>query len=211
MIRSLLRSLHQPIYLRRIRALSQLMSPWLPANASVLDVGCGSGALGVRLQADHPQRNLDVRGLEKMPREGAQIPVIGYDGSRFPFDDATVDVVILADVLHHEASPMDLLREAARVSRRYVLVKDHQVNGPLDHVRVSLLDYAANVGYGVPCLFRYPSIAMWRTVVAAIDGFKVADWVERMVLYPQPFQFMFGGRLHIFFALEAQTEPTPVP
>jgi hypothetical protein len=37
-------------------------------------------------------------------------------------------VVMVADVLHHEARPLELLRECVRVSKRDLVIKDHQLS-----------------------------------------------------------------------------------
>jgi SAM-dependent methyltransferase len=45
-----------------------------------------------------------------------------YDGERVPLEDGAVDTVILIEVLEHLDDPRALLREAARVAARNVLV-----------------------------------------------------------------------------------------
>ena len=58
-------------------------------------------------------------------RETAAIPVTIYDGRTLPFEAAAFDALIIVDVLHHADDPALLLREAARVARRSILIKDH--------------------------------------------------------------------------------------
>ena len=144
MLPKLMAALHRPVYERRLETLVKVISAHLAPEDKVLDVGCGSGALGARLVAENSARSVTVDGLEKHPRGGESIHVISYPGETFPLEDASYDVVILADVLHHERDPDKLLREASRVSRRLVIIKDHQVNGPLAYARISLIDWAAN-------------------------------------------------------------------
>jgi hypothetical protein len=38
------------------------------------------------------------------------------------------DLIANVDVLHHTTEPMILLREAARVARQVILIKDHPLN-----------------------------------------------------------------------------------
>lgn len=199
-MKSLLRHLHAPVYECRIRALCSLMVPHLRGSRSALDVGCGSGALGKALRDALGEGALEIEGLENRPRGNEPIPVHAYAGGRVPMADDSRDTVILADVLHHEEDPGALLREACRVARRNVIVKDHQVRGPLSQARVALLDWAANAGYGVRCLYRYPSPDGWRRLVGDLPG-EVADWQDRLRLYPHIFQWIFGGRLHVFIVL----------
>lgn len=159
----------------------------------MLDVGCGYGMLG-RALAENGLDNLQVRGLESVRRDGERIPVDAYDGRRFPYEDGSFDVVIVADVLHHEADPEHLLRECVRVSRRLIVVKDHQRSGVLAQSRIALIDWAANAPYGVPCLYRYYTPDQWSRWPQTL-GVDLVDAQSSMKLYPQPYQLLFGGRL----------------
>lgn len=154
----LMRWLHRPIYRYRVATLVRHIAPRLREGDRVLDVGCGSGMLG-RSLLDSPLRpaNLHVTGLERAGRNVEMIPAQYYGGGRMPFASAAFDVVILADVLHHESDPHQLLDECARVSRRLIVIKDHVKSGILAQARISVLDWAANRPYGVSCLYRYNS------------------------------------------------------
>ena len=141
---------HEPIYKSRLRELVRQIAPLLRPNDRVLDVGCGFGALG-RAILDSPEcpPGIAVRGLERFQRGGELIDVDAYDGVVFPHGDRSFDVVIVADVLHHEEEPERLLRECARVAARLVILKDHKIDGLLAWQRVALIDWAANAPYGV--------------------------------------------------------------
>jgi ubiquinone/menaquinone biosynthesis C-methylase UbiE len=155
-MKALLRRLHAPVYEKRLAVLCDLLGAHLTAGESLLDVGCGSGQLAARLAARH---GVAVEGLEIQPRGECLIPVTAYDGMAFPFGDDAFDSVLLADILHHEPEPARVVREAARVARKRVIVKDHKLDGPMAWPRISFIDWAANAGYGVPCLYRYYSNA----------------------------------------------------
>src|SRR5262249_4500772 len=141
MLRSLLRTFHAPVYEHRKHVLVSLISPHLKAGARVLDVGCGFGHLGRALMDASPD-HIQVEGLESVKRGGELIPVTAYSGAQMPFPDHSFDAVILADVLHHDQDQEKLLREAARVSRNLVIIKDHIRDGLLAQQRISLLDWA---------------------------------------------------------------------
>ena len=98
---------------RRARVLTKHLLKALPDDcASILDVGCGDGAIG-RLMRTGDAR-LRVTGVETHERPTCRIPVQHYDGERLPLGDDSRDVVMLIDVLHHANDPGALLREAAR-------------------------------------------------------------------------------------------------
>ncbi|GJM18571.1 MAG: hypothetical protein DHS20C14_07840 [Phycisphaeraceae bacterium] len=194
-ISSLMSVAHGPIYRSRLRVLVGRIVPVLQENDAVLDVGCGVGTLGTAIM-DDPKcpSGVKVTGLERVARGGEPIPVVAYDGITFPMDDDSVDVVTIADVLHHEEDPDRLLRECRRVARRMVIVKDHRRAGVLAQPRISFMDWAANAPYGVPCLYRYNTPEEWRAQFGRV-GLEIAEEVSGMSLYPPIVDQVFGGGL----------------
>jgi SAM-dependent methyltransferase len=190
-----MKRLHGPVYASRLAELVRRITPHLRENDQVLDVGCGYGTLG-RAIMDGPTcpRGVEVRGLERVKRGGEAIPVDAYDGSRLPHADRSFDVVMLADVLHHENDPHRLIGECVRVSRRLLIIKDHQVKGPLARQRISLMDWAANAPYGVPCLYRYNSPAEWDQWKRR-HALQADEELRSMRLYPLPYSLFFTPAL----------------
>ena len=196
-MKALLRILHAPVYARRLQVLVDFLGQSLPAGESLLDIGCGAGTLGAALAGAH---DIEVRGLETNVREGCAIPVEPYDGQTIPYDDDTLDNVLLADVLHHEKDPGRLLREARRVARKRVIVKDHKTGSLLAWPRIAFLDWGANAGYGVPCLFRYPSLEGWREIFGQC-GLSILEERTSLNLYPPVLNRIFGKRLQYLAVL----------
>jgi len=195
-------AMHKPVYRARLRALVDLITPHLREGDRVLDVGCGFGELGAALAA-HPRcpSGVRVEGLERVKRGNEKIPVTEYDGATIPLADDSFDVVILADVLHHDHDPDRLLAECARVAKRTLIIKDHARNGVLAQQRISFIDWAANAPYGVPCLYRYNSVEGWRASHAR-HGLAVADERTSINLYPPVVNLLFGRGLQYFAALD---------
>ncbi|MCC8944219.1 class I SAM-dependent methyltransferase [Bradyrhizobium sp. Arg62] len=202
----LMAATHRPIYATRLRALVRRIVPYLRENERVLDVGCGGGTLG-RALMDAPDcpKGVAVMGLERFKRGGEPIEVVSYDGVTIPFGARTYGVVILADVLHHEKDPDRLIRECARVSRRLVIVKDHQVKGPLAQQRISFIDWVANAPYGVECLYRYNTPTQWAQTPER-HGLRSLDEVNGMDLYPFGFNLLFGRRLQYMGVWQVDTK-----
>jgi ubiquinone/menaquinone biosynthesis C-methylase UbiE len=198
MLKRLLSKLHAPVYRKRLEVLTDLLLPHLREGDAVLDVGCGSGQLAFELSQRAAKKRINVRvsGLERFPRGEEPIPVIRYDGKRFPFPDRTFDMVIVADVLHHENDPDALLRECIRASKRCVVIKDHQLAGPLAKARVSFIDWAANAPYGVACLYRYKTPAEWHSMIRN-HGLAPIVIYPSIDLYPAMLNLLFGRRLQI--------------
>lgn len=200
-LRALLKRLHGPVYDSRVRKLAGYMTPHIREGDRVLDVGCGCGDLG-RAILDDPScpPGVQMQGVEQRRRGNEPIDVQAFDGLTIPCAEKTYDMVILADVLHHVDDPDRLMQECIRVSKRLLIIKDHQVKGPLARQRLSLLDWAANVPYGVPCVYQYRTAAQW-TESFHRHQLVVEDARTSMDLYPFGLDLFFGGPLHCFTVL----------
>ena len=113
----------------------------------MLDVGCGDGLLAFLILEKRP--DLDLRGIDVLVREQTHIPVDRFDGLAIPHADASFDVVMFVDVLHHTEDPMALLGEAVRVARKTIVVKDHTLNGFLAGPTLHFLDRVGNARHDV--------------------------------------------------------------
>jgi SAM-dependent methyltransferase len=206
MIGALMKQLHRPVYRARLEELRRRVVPFLEPADRVLDVGCGYGELG-KILAEAADVRLE--GLERAPRPDALVPVTAYDGGRIPFPDHSFDVVILADVLHHEEEPERLLAECIRVARRLLVIKDHKADTRFQHLRVSFMDWAANAPYAVPCLYRYNSGAAWRAQLRRL-GHPVLLELDAIDLYPRGVNLVFGRRLQYMAVIDVRP-PAPAP
>jgi len=102
----------------------------VPLNGRILDVGCGNGVFTGRLARDGG----DVVGLDfshHLLAENRHAALACGDVGALPFGDATFDVVFEANVLHHVRDRFAVVREMARVSRRYVVLLEPNRYNPL--------------------------------------------------------------------------------
>jgi SAM-dependent methyltransferase len=99
----------------------------LPA-ASVVEIGCGDGALLAELSArrfgeelhgfEISQAAIELARARSVPRVQS---IAVFDGLTLPVADRSFDLGVLSHVLEHVAEPLPLLREAARACRALVV------------------------------------------------------------------------------------------
>lgn len=99
---------------------ANLVEAYLPAGASVVDVGCGAGAYGPRLiAAGHTWLGLETNPDCCAILERRQLPFrpVDLESRRLPGLDREWDCAICLEVLEHIAEPELFLREIRRIIR----------------------------------------------------------------------------------------------
>jgi SAM-dependent methyltransferase len=183
---------------RRVRVLARVLAEQIPQGASVLDIGCGDGTIAALVAKSRP--DISMHGVEVLPRADCQIPCSAFDGNTLPFDEQSFDVAMLVDVLHHTSDVSVLLREAGRVSRQRVLLKDHLSENAFDHATLRFMDWVGNRPHGVTLTYNYQRRAQWDGYFAAAD-LQPAHFETNIPLYPPPFSALVGRGLHFVAAL----------
>jgi SAM-dependent methyltransferase len=190
---AVLRSVHEKlVFNKRVDVLAQTLGELVASGSSILDVGTGDGQIA-RAIAD-VQDGTTVEGID-MLRPVTHILVTLFDGSTIPFADKSVDVVSFVDVLHHTLDPSVLIREAARVARRAVLLKDHLSESSVQHMTLRLMDWVGNAPHGVVLPYNYASRRQWDSWFAEA-GLGIDRFSTDIPLYPAPFSAVFGRKLH---------------
>jgi SAM-dependent methyltransferase len=189
------------VWNRRVEVLANWFAELLPSEVRILDVGCGDGLISAILQSK--RSDIIVQGIDVLPRTHSSIPVEMFDGLHFPFADASFDVILFSDVLHHTVDPTILLREAHRVARRHVLIKDHYREGLAANARLRFMDWVGNARFGVALPYNYWTEQQWNFAWHHV-GLRPARLVTELGLYPKPADWVFGAKLH-FIALLQRT------
>ena len=194
---------HRFVHVRRISELANAIVRLLPADAHVVDVGCGDGALAALIK--ERGRHLRVDGYDVMLRHDATMSVECFDGRHLPLADAAADVVLLVDVLHHTADPLILLREAARVARKAVIIKDHRLSRPDARAMLRVMDWIGNRPQEVALTYNYRPESWWQDAWAGL-GLRVDHYQTRLNLYPWPANWVFERGLHFLARLTKDPE-----
>ena len=186
------------VYQRRVRILAELLAARLPAGAEVLDVGSGDGLIPSLIQ--HQRPDIRIRGIEVFLRKDAFIPIDSFDGRTIPFADASFDVVMLVDVLHHTTDPVALLREALRVTRKTILVKDHIADGLFARPMLRLMDWVGGARHGFALPYNYLRREDWTSAIETLDV-TIVSWQSKLSLYPWLATWIFDSSLHFLAEL----------
>jgi len=195
----LLRSIGVPLSSRRYRVLAQCIAPLLPPGASALDIGCADGHLSSLIRAARP--DISVLGAEILLYRSCQIPVLLFDGEHLPCPRRAFDGVILVDVIHHLSDPISFLREAARVTRGRIILKDHLAANAVDRFFLAVNDWTGNIPSQVPLPYKYWSREEWQAVLASV-GLSPVSWREDLPMYRGWAPWLRGRTLHFLAELE---------
>lgn len=198
----LIQTLHRSLVMnRRVSILAKHLASLIPETESWqgLDVGCGSGEVAESVQ--QLRSTLTFQGIDVLVRPQTRIPVQPFDGLKLPFPDRYFDFIMLVDVLHHADDAASLLAECVRVSRRFVLIKDHYCNSTWDDWRLRWMDWVGNRSYGVALPYNYLSTQQWENLYKTRGIFPVMT-IDRLNLYPSPISLIFDSNLHFISRLE---------
>jgi ubiquinone/menaquinone biosynthesis C-methylase UbiE len=194
---------HRAVHNRRVRVLSDRLAQIIPGAGRVLDLGCGDGLISRMLMERRP--DLEIEGVDVLIRPQTLIPVTQFDGSVLPFEAGSVDYVTIVDVLHHTKDPAAVLKEARRVARKGVIIKDHLLEGIGAGATLRLMDWVGNRGHDVVLPFNYLTRARWVDALR-LANLRVVTCKDSLGLYPLLARPIFERHLH-FLALTASVSP----
>lgn len=151
------------------------LAPHLEPGAEVLDLGAGTGRIATWLARRVGIRPTlaDVVDYDNRVRDFPFIHMT--DPLRVPAEDAAFDAVIMLFVFHHMDRWEDqerLAAEAARLTRRRVLVMEDTPTSRMDRWLNVAWDWTLNLRHGVPTPFTFRSPEGWREVFAGV-GMRV--------------------------------------
>ena len=190
-----------------------LAAAGLPANAAVLDAGCGTGGLLRYLQAGRPNGHFTGSDLSPLActlaRERTGATIAPGSVTALPLSAAQFDAVVSCDVLCQIEEPATALREFSRVLRPGGLVvvnvpayqwlwsyHDEAVQSKHRFTRPELKRLCAEQGWQIR------QATYWNTLpfplaVLRRKIFPPADPTSDVRLYPAPLEAMFNAMMSI--------------
>jgi len=198
-----IKGIYEGLYFdRRTRVLTRSVAEMIPENATVLDIGCGNGRISSMIAES--RSDIDIKGIDiKKRKEKCFIPVEVFDGQHIPYDDKSFDTAIFVDVLHHIPDPMIILREASRVVRNCIVIKDHNADRFLGNITLKFMDWVGNARYGVVLEYNYLKKEQWQEAFSVL-GLTVGDCNNSLHLYPGPVDWIFGRSLQFVCRLDVK-------
>lgn len=194
------------VHSRRVQILADHLAACFSADARVLDCGCGDGLIARLIMQRRP--DVDVTGVDVLVRPHTHIPVDWFDGATLPYPDNSFDAVMFVDVLHHTDDPTILLKEARRVARAMVVLKDHTRDGLFAEATLRFMDDVGNAHHGVARTYNYWPKATWLQAFAALD-LTIDSWNKDLRIYSAPANWVFGRSLHFVARLAVPVATTP--
>lgn len=151
------------------------LAPHLEAGMSVLDIGSGTGRLS-RWLASRAGIRPTLTDVVEFDNRVLDLPYVRLnDPLVLPFPDRAFDAVMMLFVLHHIERWADqerLVREAARVTGRRLLIIEDTPTSRVDRVMNVAWDWVLNLRHGVPRPFTFRTASGW-TEVFGRSGLRV--------------------------------------
>ena len=178
-------------YRKRVleRTRDQLKSIRLPRNAEILDFGAGDGWFASQISQMFPDANIhavDVQSRKELSH--FKVDLVAPDAMARA-QPKSYDLVYEIDVLHHCDDPKAVLVDLMRVSRGYLMLKDHIAFNSLDHFALGVMDEIGNRKFGIPSNYNYQRGWEWENIL------HEAGWKTVEKMWPLPCHIGLMGAL----------------
>ncbi len=121
----------------------KMVWPQLNSHQKIIDIGSGNGMISHTLQ----QKGFDTTPLDVADLSIIRtVEVVVYDGETMPFENKKFDTALLLTVLHHCPDPIPVLKEAARVASKIIIIEDIYSN-PIQQYLTYAMDTLVNLGH----------------------------------------------------------------
>jgi SAM-dependent methyltransferase len=107
----------------------------------------------------------------------------------------------MIDMLHHADDPNIVLKECARVARKFIVLKDHVCDSYYDWLRLAWMDWFGNRPFGIPMTYKYFSTKEWDEAFKAA-GLHVTTLRRKIQTCPAPTHLLLDYDVHLIAVLE---------
>ena len=163
-------------------------------SASFLDVGTGDGSMAELLQSKYP--NITISGVDVIERGDCKIPFKLYDGIKIPHEDKSFDYVLLLNMLHHTPDASVVLKEAVRVCRKGIIIKDHLANNILSKAILTAMEYLNPNAHDLRNMpLNFYSKSEWEELFIKLN-LRCTIYKDEFPSYGKFFDIFFGRNKH---------------
>jgi len=165
----------------------------------ILDIGSGSGLIASYIQNKRP--DIIITGCDISLRKDSFIKINQCPINKLPYKTASFDGALLIDSLHHNENPQILLEEAKRVSRDFIVIKDHLLQGRFSRVILKFMDRVGNLRFNVALPYTYWPEEKWLQVFNNLT-LRVTNFKKSLKIYPWPLTYIADRSFHFIAKLK---------
>jgi ubiquinone/menaquinone biosynthesis C-methylase UbiE len=121
-------------------------------DGKILDIGSGNCLIAEKISKTNNITCIDVADNNK-----SKLPLTVYDGEKIPCEDKLFDTSLLLYVLHHTTNQGELISEAARVTKKRIIVFEDVYTDSFSLFLLKLFDlgnYLSSKKIPMPLNFR---------------------------------------------------------
>jgi SAM-dependent methyltransferase len=160
----------------RAKRSCNLVKPYLVGN-TILDLGAGDGLLALEIAK---QLQKDVILVDIVDYNDTDLPLIVYHpDDQIPLVDQAVDTTILYAVLHHASDPLQLLKEATRITKTRLVIVEGYIEEENKRITNSFFDWFYNRVIGdedINVPLNFLSVNGWTHLLQS-QGFDVMEHI----------------------------------
>jgi ubiquinone/menaquinone biosynthesis C-methylase UbiE len=200
-IKKIIKNIHAiTIHTNRVSTISSMLIKNIPSDIkSILDIGCGDGQISAKIQKERTE--ITYTGIDVLERPKCEIIYQSFDGLNIPFEAKTFDAIQLIDVLHHVENISDVLNNALKYAKKYVIIKDHIFENKIDFQTLKFMDWIGNAPHGVRVIYNFQNEKSWDEIFSNYSLEKYF-YSKKINLYPWFANWIFGRKLHFIVILE---------
>ena len=141
---------------------------FIEKGSQILDLGCGSAIIAKAFESFFDAK---ITGVDIVDRRVFPIPFEIIDGKHLPFKDNSFDIVFIAYVLHHSIEPIELLKEARRVTRDKIIIYEDLKEGILSQLfcKIHAVSFDAMFNKNKRKTVSFKSEKQWLDVFRNLD------------------------------------------
>jgi len=127
---------------RRTKWIVDSFDNFIGKGERILDIGAGGGWISKEIQK---RKKTDIILLDIADFNQTDLKLTLYNGKKIPFPDNSFDAVFLNFVLHHAKNPLEVLKEAKRVSRSRIVIFEDTYNSFFGKTGLYFWDIISNL------------------------------------------------------------------